>query len=409
MINKITLQNYKCFEYLELPVAPLTLLTGLNSSGKSSVLQSLSLLNQTITENERSNDLILNGNLVSLGTARDVVNEVGDGRLFRIGIDFLEAECIWEFGLEDRRKSAEIRDSLSVPINKIFWKQVNSSNIEDYWYSKEYNLDELLGKIQNFLPQELEGNPNAHFISNILRKIQYLSAERTGPRDVYPVNNSFESPNVGISGENTPWVLDHFATKVPVAGLLLDDVVPTLQRQVEAWMRKFFPGVRLEVTPVPRTNLVTLGFRMSDSENFHRPQNVGYGLTHVLPIITACLSGDKNSLILIENPESHLHPSGQSLMGEFLARAAACGMQIIVETHSDHVLNGARKAVKNKIIEHEQVAIHYFTPKEDARVVSPMIDKNGNLDSWPEGFFDQFDVDTSSLIGWNDQNDVSAK
>jgi predicted ATPase len=96
-------------------------------------------------------------------------------------------------------------------------------------------------------------------------------------------------------------------------------------------------------------------------------------------------------------------------MGEFLARVAGCGIQIIVETHSDHVLNGARKAVKNKIINHEQVAIHYFTPKEDVRVVSPLIDKNGNLDSWPEGFFDQFDVDTSSLIGWSNQDDVSSK
>ena len=65
--------------------------------------------------------------------------------------------------------------------------------------------------------------------------------------------------------------------------------------------------------------------------------------------------------------------------------------------------------MKNQAISHEQVAVHYFMPKEDVRVISPLIDKNGNLDSWPQGFFDQFDIDTSSLIGWNDQNDVSSE
>jgi predicted ATPase len=120
-----------------------------------------------------------------------------------------------------------------------------------------------------------------------------------------------------------------------------------------------------------------------------------------LPIITACLASSKDRVLLIENPEAHLHPSGQSLMGTFIAQAVSAGVQIIVETHSDHVLNGVRKAVKNHILSRDKVAIHFFSPSVKDQVISPLIDQRGNLDAWPQGFFDQFDIDTSSLIGWD--------
>jgi predicted ATPase len=111
---------------------------------------------------------------------------------------------------------------------------------------------------------------------------------------------------------------------------------------------------------------------------------------------------------MVENPELHLHPAGQSAMGVFLARAAAAGAQVIIETHSDHILNGIRKAVKGvdgaPILTPEQVAIHFFQPRDDAgqrpQVISPVIDPQGNLDTWPTDFFDQFDKDLGSLIGW---------
>ena len=95
-------------------------------------------------------------------------------------------------------------------------------------------------------------------------------------------------------------------------------------------------------------------------------------------------------------------------MGVFLARAAASGAQVIVETHSDHVLNGIRRAVKGiddqSTLTPDQVAIHFFQPRDDdgkrPQVISPLIDQNGTIDSWPDGFFDQFDKDTESLIDW---------
>jgi predicted ATPase len=91
-------------------------------------------------------------------------------------------------------------------------------------------------------------------------------------------------------------------------------------------------------------------------------------------------------------------------MGRFLAMAAADGAQVILESHSDHVLNGVRRAVKDGVIAPEQVAIHFFAVRTEdgkcAQVISPLIDPVGTIDRWPTGFFDQFDKDTAALIDW---------
>jgi predicted ATPase len=132
--------------------------------------------------------------------------------------------------------------------------------------------------------------------------------------------------------------------------------------------------------------------------------NVGFGLTQVLPIIVAALASKEGDLLLIENPEVHLHPAGQSLMGQFLAEVAAAGVQVITESHSDHVLNGIRRAVKRRLIPAEHVALHFFRPRDEEgeQVISPTIDPSGNIDRWPQGFFDQFDKDMNHFAGWGE-------
>ena len=189
-----------------------------------------------------------------------------------------------------------------------------------------------------------------------------------------------------------------------LTGLEIEGVPATRLRQVEARMQSFFPGCGLVVEKVPHMNAVTLGIRTSEDTDFHRPINVGFGLTQVLPIIVAALSANKHDLLLIENPEVHLHPAGQALMGQFLATVAHAGVQVIIETHSDHVLNGIRRAVKSSIVSPEQVVLHFFRPRssdDKSQVVTPQLDKTGNIDVWPEGFFDQFDKDMNYFAGWD--------
>jgi len=225
-----------------------------------------------------------------------------------------------------------------------------------------------------------------------------------GPRETYPMSSPHQHTTVGPRGERTAWFLHQFADHKPMAGLLRHEAVPTLQRQTEAWLSHFFPQAALAIQPVHNANLVTLGLRTNKATDYHRPQNVGYGLTHILPILTACLGAKESDVIVIENPESHLHPVGQAEMGEFLALCANSGLQIILETHSDHILNGIRRALKKQLITPEQVAIHFFRPRQDEDdgvVISPLVDNLGNLSEWPENFFDQFDKDSQFLLGWD--------
>ena len=196
----------------------------------------------------------------------------------------------------------------------------------------------------------------------------------------------------------------HWGRDEPILdGLVIQGVANTRLHQVEERMRMFFPGCGIEVQQVPKVNAVTLGLRTSDATDFHRPIHVGFGLTQVLPIVIAALSAAKEDILLIENPEVHLHPAGQALMGQFLAEVSSAGVQVIVETHSDHVLNGIRRFVKSGRIQPEHVAIHFFRPysTDMAQVVSPQMDASGNIDTWPDGFFDQFDKDMNHFAGWD--------
>ncbi len=91
-------------------------------------------------------------------------------------------------------------------------------------------------------------------------------------------------------------------------------------------------------------------------------------------------------------------------MGEFLSQVAAAGIQVIVETHSDHVLNGVRRSVKTGAIAPDDVMVHFFRERSETaeQVISPSIGPTGNIDVWPSGFFDQFDKDLNYFASWGE-------
>ena len=103
----------------------------------------------------------------------------------------------------------------------------------------------------------------------------------------------------------------------------------------------------------------------------------------------------------MENPEAHLHPSAQSKIGRFLAKVANSGVNVIIETHSDHIINGVQIAVAEKEIKNTNVTVNFFSQFEDKTqpdVNSISIKEKGELTEWPKGFFDQSQIDYSHLI-----------
>ena len=386
MLTQIDLRHFKCFEILKLPLLPLTLLAGANATGKSSALQALVLLHQTMREHEWSSRLMLNGSAIRLGTVTDVVDQVHGRRTCEIGLrDDDLAWFKWTFEGEREDMSMAVVNASGETGKGDGWQVDNSQ------------------PLQCLVPAPASNYP----LTNRLRGLTYLTAERLAPQESYMFDDPQLTPVVGPRGEYAVSVLHSERENRVLTGLLNERVPPTLFRQVEARMSHFFPRCGLAIDRVPRANAVTLGIRTSHETDFHRPVHTGFGLTQVLPIIVAALSSSPGDLLLIENPEVHLHPASQSAMGVFLAQVASAGVQVILETHSDHILNGIRRAVRDETLSNEKIALHFFRPRDDGaisrqpQVQSPMLDDRGGLDSWPDGFFDQFDKDINFFAGWD--------
>jgi predicted ATPase len=239
-------------------------------------------------------------------------------------------------------------------------------------------------------------------------KFHYLQAERMGPRRFFETSDFLvrERNQLGPDGRFTAHFLSIFGREdIAITSFNHPDAKSlTLLDQVEAWIGEVSPGTRIQLTPNIDLGLINLQYAFPMGQLYsknYRSTNVGFGITYTLPILVAVLSSVPGTLILIENPEAHLHPKGQARMGELLALAASSGIQVILETHSDHVLNGIRVAVHDGKLDPDAVQLHYFQRRfEDgcSSVVSPRIDRDGRIDQWPDGFFDEWDKSLEALL-----------
>ncbi|MER6080131.1 DUF3696 domain-containing protein [Streptomyces sp. NPDC001833] len=374
MLESLTLTNFKAFAHQDLRLAPFALLTGLNSSGKSSVLQSLALLRQSYESGDLAPigggeaGLLLNEELVQLGIGQDVRHESYDetGPHIRLAV---------------RGDGASVQ-----------WSAV---------YERE--ADHL-----KLLPDEgRAGREPVDLLPTLFGPgFQYLKADRVSPQVSYPRSHHAVSTRgfLGAHGEHTVnYLRAHQDDPVEASALLVPGAAShTLLGQTEAWMQKLCPGVSLEAAGIDGTDTVRLSYRFGSGvsqSNRYRPTNVGFGLTYVLPIVVACLSAKPGTLILLENPEAHLHPQGQTWMAYLASAAAASGAQIVMETHSDHVLNGLRLRVKQGQLAPDATAVHYFRRKDQtSEVVTPVIGPDGRLSEWPEGFFDEWENSLDQLL-----------
>ena len=165
-----------------------------------------------------------------------------------------------------------------------------------------------------------------------------------------------------------------------------------LLHQTESWMARIVRPIQIDAEWFPNTSVTRLRFKTPGLRSeWTRAPNAGFGISYALPIIVAALRAEVGGLLLVENPEAHLHPTGQSRIGAFLAQVAADGVQIFLETHSDHVLNGIRVAVADSsaALLPEQVLIHFFRAEDDESPIlqSMELKQTGQLSAWPSGFF----------------------
>ena len=162
-----------------------------------------------------------------------------------------------------------------------------------------------------------------------------------------------------------------------------------LPRQVNYWLKSIL-NTTVETEDIADTNQVKARFKNSSLSV--RPKNIGSGISYITSILVICLSAKKKQIVIIENPEIHLHPKAQSKLGEFLAFVASKGIQIIIETHNDHLINRFRYEVFEGNLKSDEIIIHYKekdTPFEQIEITEngKFCDKHGE-NSFPSGFYD---------------------
>lgn len=354
MIGAFEIEGFKCFSRQRVELAPLTVLCGINGAGKSSFIQAVLIAHLAATGNGH---VALNGPFdLRLGQALDVLRA---GTL-RLVAESAQGTAIW---------------TLDADTDESFSLRVTAAPRET-------------------VPSELASG------------LIYLQAERLGPRDLLTIDSSpGEHVRLGSQGERVAQVLSFRQGRHPVRDEVCHPdgvgVLRTLEKQVEAWLQELIPGIELTVRPFPDISAATVRLRRSgQATEWLRPQNLGFGVSYVLPVIVAGLVAEPGSMIIVENPEAHIHPQGQSILARFLARVASSGVQVLIETHSDHVLNGLRLAVVDEDpFTPADLSIQFFSCA-DASVQVQRIDvtHRGALTAAPPGFFDQAEKDLAAIL-----------
>lgn len=367
MLNKVIINNFKCLQKNEISFKPLTFLVGGNGVGKSSVIQSLLLSKQSIEKiedfehlNELSFEAELTGPyLLNLGFPQNILSSNADSK------------------------------QISFTLINTFEQET----ILDFTFNENYGEHLLQGKFS-----KVDNNSDIPLHNNF----NYLNAERYGPRIGLPLapNSNWD---IGFSGEYASHLLfraDQNNRNVHEEVKLIKDS-NRFSKQAEAWLQTIVPGSNLDYKLIDDVNLASLKFKTSslDTDFFPAP-NTGFGISYSLPIIIAGLiqSIQEDGTLIVENPEAHLHPYGQSKIGRFLARVSMTGVQVIIETHSEHVINGARVEMA-KYKDYKNIIVNFFDIKNsEVSIEELFINEVGELSNWPNGFFDQEQFDLKELF-----------
>lgn len=364
MIKSLLCRNFKCFDDKIIDFSKLTILAGANATGKSSVIQALLLTDYTGRMIESKGE----GKVVNLSVNEAIGVSVGNPKavVTQNPIDIGPADF-----------------SLSIKGTKE--------------YSYEYGIEKQSPLYLKVLSAVGEGQMN----------LSYLNAERLGPRTLYEAGNTEKSM---MHGENAAYLMevsDMEGVKLPSMIQLDEEISTKFSFQAERWMSEILGDMTIDVRTDYEKATTEMTVKNGLTEWGVVPTLTGFGISYILPVVVSGLrcSASPDSIFLVENPEAHLHPRAQSNMGQFLALLAMAGVQVIVETHSEHIIDGARYAVSAAGYS-DSMRVNFFENKGDSIDIIPItVNTAGELSRWPEGFFDQKQRDLRKLLQLRRKNE----
>ncbi len=331
----LLIKNFKNIKQAQFGFTPLTILTGVNSGGKSSVIQAILLLASfQQLHNSELNDLVGAFNDFEVARNQNLNSD-------EIMIDVMTHS--WH---------------LNVKIDKS-----NDNRLAGGGTPIQFQFNEYLF---------------------------YLSANRIGPENVAKLSNKSV---VGLDGSHLFGFYEK--NKDSIFSLKFKDFDfndSRFDKQLQEWMKTI---LNLDITLITKkltADSAEVKFKINEIE--FDPRNVGAGNSYLAKILIMCLQAKRGGYVIIENPEIHLHPKAQAKLGEFFAKLVDAGVNLIIETHSEHIINKIRYCVYKNIIPNKKVAIYYKPSIADDFIHLELnengryIDPDGNRRDFPEGFFD---------------------
>ena len=467
MLKSISLENYKCFkEKTDIEIAPLTVLCGVNSSGKSSIIKSLLMLKQSYEGNSNLNSLSLNGKYTNNGMFNDISNDKNKPILIKNKfllenssymtaqekialkdlnsiykangkLKYVEIFNTLEVQSQNRKNLAYGDNIIKRNIIEIFTKEYGRSKIElelidDFKYDISvsglpcvvHECVKLINtvcyfdglKLVNLYYDKIIPYQKADYLlSNIFtisrivslqyKDINYLSPLRNAPERRYIIEQDVE--NVGIYGEFVPQILEKFKkksariNKIPENDKFYSKYVPINEKVFDA------VNLWLDYFGIERYCIQNENELLRLSIGGYSILDVGFGISQALPIITSCVTLPYKSTLLLEQPEVHLHPRMQMCMADLLIASAMAHKNVIIETHSDHIINRiSRRMMQNEyIMKNSSIIFVDKNNNKNSFIEKIPVDPIKGIITDNEKFFMEFSDETQRILiaGFNNQ------
>ncbi len=432
MFAAFSVKNFKSIrDSGKIEVKPLTIFIGPNNSGKSSLLQFLLVLKQTIeaTDIESPFSTRKREGLVDIGGYEDFIfkKERKNSLSFKLYFERetnIETESVIRYNqdeiyldtftidldgktikinsrgeveqniISDELLSEIVEKSIAlIGERSLFRKErfcyVPSSSRYDigyvldmYVHGKSARPNEMIEEDISKYSYALDGLILLQYeLLTTFRNLFYLGPLREHPQRYYFITG--EKPlHVGTKGERAVEVL-----------YITNRTSTQVFQKVNSWFKKLGFG---EVSIKPLTeSLYALNVTHPTIKKGHQNlevniASVGFGASQILPVVVEGFYAPENAIIIIEQPEIHLHPRLQAEMGDLLMDIAKTGKRLIVETHSEHVLLRIQRRIADGSLAKKDVAVYYFEQTEDGtRITELVLDEFGRFTNWPRGFFEE--------------------
>ena len=394
MITELRVQNFKSWKDTgKLQIAPLTGFFGANSSGKTSILQTLLMLKQTAERPSDWNKIIDFGDensLVSLGSFDETVYQHKPGLSLGITVSWnlpekqklnsIESDSLsFSMAIVKKYENAELdnfRYTSGKQEFKIAWES-SGYKFKSKYYSEKADLFRCYGVVHPFGPLEIFAPLKIAF-ENLFDQIHYLGPLREYPRSRYKWQGNHPQ-DVGQHGEDTiPCVLSKRVQ------------LPGIDKQVMEWLQRLDLIASYRVNPIPNKekDYEFLVRKYKGGPEVHLT-DVGFGVSQVLPVLILCYYVPEGSILILEQPEAHLHPKVQSELADLLIEVVKNRrLQIILESHSEHLLIRLMRRIAEEQISADDTAFYFCEMNEDTSEIERLnVDDYGNITNWPQNFF----------------------